>query len=34
MGLKETGWDEMDWIHLAQDRQMAGNEHLDSLKCE
>ena len=23
--LKETGWDEMDWIHLAQDRQMAGN---------
>jgi len=20
MNLKETGWEDMDWIHLAQDR--------------
>jgi hypothetical protein len=29
--LRETGCDDMDWIHLAQDRD--GNEHPGSIKC-
>jgi hypothetical protein len=36
--LKEIGWDGMDWIDLAQDRELEGscehgNESLGSIKC-
>jgi hypothetical protein len=40
MDLREIGWDGMDWINLAQDRDqwralvnMVMNEPLGSLKC-
>jgi hypothetical protein len=38
MDLKEVGCGVMDWIGLAQDRNMAGscgcgNKHLGSIKC-
>jgi hypothetical protein len=32
MCLREIGWDGMDWIDLAQDRDH-GNESLGSIKC-
>jgi general stress protein YciG len=37
--LREIGWDGMDWIDLAQDRDQRrdlgkhGNEHSGSIKC-
>jgi hypothetical protein len=31
MVLREIGWDDMDWIDLAQDRDR--NEPSDSIKC-
>jgi hypothetical protein len=39
MDLREIGWDGMDWIDLAQDRDQwggsceHGNEHTGSIKC-
>jgi hypothetical protein len=38
MDLREIGFGDMDWIHLAQDRQVAGscehgNEPSGSIKC-
>jgi hypothetical protein len=40
MDLRETGWDGMDWIDLARDREQLregsckhGNEHSVSIKC-
>jgi hypothetical protein len=39
MDLREIGWDGMDWISLAEDRDKwegsceHGNEPLDSIKC-
>jgi hypothetical protein len=39
MDLREIGWDGMDWIHLAQDRDQwralvnNGNEPSGSIKC-
>jgi len=38
MDLKEVGWGSLDWIDLAQDRQVAGafecgNEPSVSIKC-
>jgi hypothetical protein len=32
MNLREIGWDNMDWIDLAQDRYQ-GNELSGSIKC-
>jgi hypothetical protein len=38
MDLREIGWGRMDWIDLAQDREVEGccqhgNKHSDSVKC-
>jgi hypothetical protein len=39
MDLQEIGWEDMNWIHLGQDRDKAGsceqhhNEPSDSIKC-
>jgi hypothetical protein len=33
MDLIETGWDGMDWIDLAQDRDEQGNEPSGSIEC-
>jgi hypothetical protein len=39
MDLRETGWDGMDWIHLAQDRYLwralvnSFNETSGAMKC-
>jgi hypothetical protein len=39
MDLRETGWSDMDWIHLTQDRDWVegscglGNEPTGSVKC-
>jgi hypothetical protein len=38
MDLREVGWGGVDWIHLAQDRQVAGScvygdEPSGSIKC-
>jgi hypothetical protein len=33
LDLREMGWGCMDWIALAQDRVMNGNEPSGSIKC-
>jgi hypothetical protein len=39
MDLREIGWDDMDWIYMAQDRDRwggcceHGNDSLVSIKC-
>jgi hypothetical protein len=36
MDLREVGWGDMDWIHVAQDRDgfcEHGNEPLGSIQC-
>jgi hypothetical protein len=33
MDLREIGWDGVDWIDLAQDRDEHGDEPSGSIKC-
>jgi hypothetical protein len=33
MNLKEIGWEDVDWIHLAQGRDEHGNETSGFIKC-